>query len=434
MSDPPAPATFLRRLIGRIGGPFANIARALNDPVYGPYAFGNFVSVCGIWVQRLGVGWLTWELTESPGWLGAVAFANLFPLAVLAPLAGAAADRWNTLNLVRLSNWLIALQSLVMLALVQTGHINVAWIMILTVILGMLMALNQPARLAIVPTLVTREHLPAAIAIGSLSYNGGQFIGPAMFAFLIPVLGVSATFVFQAVSFVIFGVVLIWTKPRSEQNRKKSESSLFGDMRDGFVYSWNHVGLLPVLTLLVGIALGTRPVADLFAAFADHVFSQGEAGYGLLTAAIGTGAIFGILIFARRTGTKGLVDAILIYALGTCAAVALFVATDVFWVGMLGAFCLGFTYMPVAVGAQTLMQSGVDPAMRGRVMALYVSLWRSMPAVGALVMGYASEYVGLRWPPVVGILIVLAVVAWLWVRRRAIAAAIEPIPEEEKPA
>ena len=151
-----------------------------------------------------------------------------------------------------------------------------------------------------------------------------------------------------------------------------------------------------------------------------------------LTASVGIGAILGILIIAGRNGTKGLVNTVLVFAPGTCLATLIFVSTDILWVGVIGALFLGFSFMPVAVCAQTLLQSGVDPGMRGRTMALYVCFWRSMPAVGALAMGYASEFVGLRMPPLVGIILVFAVVAWLWVRRKAIADALEGNPEDSQ--
>ena len=433
MNDSLSPLEEPTGFLARITGPFVNIARTLNDRVYGPYALGNFLSLNGIWVQRLGILWLTWELTESPAWLGAVAFADLFPLALFAPLAGAAADRWNILNLVRISNWLTVVQSLVLLFLFVTGLINIAWIIVLTTVLAILSALNQPARLAIVPTLVTHERLPTAIAISSLSYNGAQFIGAGLFAFLIPVLGVASTFVFQIAAFTMFGIILIWTRPRANiAQRKKSEGGLFADFREGLIYCWNHVGIKPLMLLLVTIAVGTRAIADLFAAFADHVFNSGAEGFGYLTASVGIGAMLGILMIARRTGTKGLVSTVLKFAPGTCVAALIFVSTDILWVGILGALLLGFSFMPVAVGAQTLMQSGGDPSMRGRIMALYVCFWRSMPAIGALAMGYASEFVGLRLPPLVGIALVSAVVAWLWVRRKTIADALEGSPRNSQ--
>ena len=157
MTDTANPVEEPTGLLGRVVGPFVNIARTLHDRVYGPYALGNFLALNGIWIQRLGILWLTWDLTKSPAWLGVVAFADLFPLAVVAPLAGAAVDRWSPINLIRVSVWLTVVQSLVLLVLYVNDLINIAWILGLTTALAILSALNQPARLAMVPTLVSKE-------------------------------------------------------------------------------------------------------------------------------------------------------------------------------------------------------------------------------------------------------------------------------------
>jgi predicted MFS family arabinose efflux permease len=412
----------------------ANMVRALNDRVYGPYAFGHIVSAIGIWVQRLGIAWMTWEMTESGTWLGAMAFANMFPLAVLSPLAGAASDRWGALRLVRFSNWMTALQSVLMLILMWTGAVTIWWMLILTVFLGVMMAINQPARLAIVPTLVAREHVPAAVAIGSMSYNSAQFIGPAIAGFLIPWVGVESTCIVQLVTYVAFGIVLIWTKPREARSGKPKSAGLLIDLRDGFSYSWNHAGIMPLMLLLTIIALGIRPVADLFPAFADIVFGRGAEGLTTLTASIGVGSVCGVMWVARQLDTRGMVKKLLVFGVFTALSGIVFAVTGNFWVAAAAAFGIGATMTPIAIGTQTMMQTGIDPAMRGRVMALYVALWRSVPSIGAFLMGYASDYVGLHWPVLGGVLLVA--ITWLWVtaRRKEIAAAIEPPPDEQLPS
>ncbi len=405
-----------------------NMARALNDRVYGPYAFGHLVSAIGIWVQRLGIAWLTWQMTGSATWLGLMAFANMFPLAVLSPLAGAAADRWDTLNIVRLSNWLTAVQSALLLILIVTDTVTIWWLLGLAIFLGIMMAANQPARLAIVSTLVSREHLPAAVAIGSLSFNGAQFIGPAIAGLLIPWGGVASTCFVQLGTYVVFGIILIWTKPREAKPNRPKSAGLLTDLREGFSYSWHHAGIMPLMLLLTIIALGVRPVSDLFPAFAAIVFNRGAEGLTALTASIGIGSVLGVIWIARRTDTRGLVNAMLIFAAFTGISGMVFALTGWFWLALVAALGIGATMTPVAIGTQTMMQTGVDPAMRGRVMALYVSLWRSVPSLGALLMGYASDRIGLHLPVLLGVLLLAIALAWVAIRRKAIAAALEPAP------
>ena len=132
------------------------IALLVRNTNFGIFTLGNTVSLIGMWMERIAVGWLTWQLTESGFWLGVVAFADFFPVVVIAPFAGAAADRWDRLRVVKISQSLLLVQAIVLWAATASGHINVAMVVALTAIHGIIVAFNQPARLALVPSLVPR--------------------------------------------------------------------------------------------------------------------------------------------------------------------------------------------------------------------------------------------------------------------------------------
>ena len=155
------------------------IVQALGQPNYGVYMAGMSVSMIGLWMQRLGVGWLTWELTESAAWLGAVAFADLFPAVLVAPIGGSAADRWDRLRLTKISQVLSLLQAVALFGLTVSGLITIEILFALTLFLGIVTAFHQPVRMALVPSLVRREYLPTAVALSSISFNLARFIGPA---------------------------------------------------------------------------------------------------------------------------------------------------------------------------------------------------------------------------------------------------------------
>ena len=135
------------------------IALLVRNVNFGIFTAGNTVSLIGMWMERIAVGWLTWQLTESGFWLGVVAFADFFPVVVIAPFAGAVADRCDRLRVVKISQSLLLVQALVLFAATASGHINVALIVALTAIHGIVVAFNQPARLALVPSLVPRADL-----------------------------------------------------------------------------------------------------------------------------------------------------------------------------------------------------------------------------------------------------------------------------------
>ena len=118
------------------------------------YSAGNGVSLVGMWMQRIAIGWLTWQLTESGLWLGIVAFADFFPVLLIGPIAGAAADRWDRLRVVKTSQTISLVQATVLFALTASGHMNIGLLVALTAFQGIVVAFNQPARLALVPSLV----------------------------------------------------------------------------------------------------------------------------------------------------------------------------------------------------------------------------------------------------------------------------------------
>ncbi len=187
---------------------FGGIARALRNPNYGLYTAGNAASLIGTWMQRIAVGWLTWQLTGSGAWLGAMAFADLFPTVIIGPVAGAAADRWDRLRVTKISQALAMAQSIVLFLLTVSGHITIELLLVLTAALGVIAGFNQPARLALIPSLVRREDLAAAVAINSIIFNSARFIGPAVAGLMIVAGGISAAFAANAVSFVFFLVAL----------------------------------------------------------------------------------------------------------------------------------------------------------------------------------------------------------------------------------
>jgi len=403
---------------------FRRIARALASPNYGRYAAGNSISLVGTWMQRVAVGWLTWQLTESGAWLGAIAFADLFPTVLIAPLAGAAADRWDRLTTLKLGQALLALQATVLFALTATGLITIWSLLGLSLFLGVVAAFNQPARLALVPSLVAREDLPAAVAINSIIFNSARFVGPAAAGVIIVGVGIAAAFAVNALSYAIFLVVLSRIRLRGA-TRQTQRGGLIAEIAEGLGYVARHPGIGPLLLLLLAVSFGARPFVELLPGFAGAVFETGAAGLALMTSTVGLGAISGGLWLAQREG-RGLTLVALSSPLVLAAALLVFVAGGSTMLALPALFVAGFAMVSGGVGTQTLLQLSVGGDLRGRVLSLYGLIFRGGPALGALVMGALSEVLGLRLPLAGGAC--LAALAWavVWTRRRRLAAALEP--------
>lgn len=391
------------------------------------FAVGNFASHVGTWIQRVAVAWLTWELTHSPAWLGIVAFAELFPTVVLAPITGAVADRVDRLAATRAVQSVNLLQAALMAAITLAGAMTVEILVVLVAFGGVSVSFGQPVRLAIVPSLVPYKDLSAAIGVNAMSFNGARFIGPMIAGPAIVWFGAGYAFVVNAASFAVF-LLALWTIRLARAGPPAGKREVRGiprEIAEGYRYAVGHPGIAPILAVLTVVSLFARPYMELLPAFADTVFDRGAAGLAWLTSMAGLGALAGAAWLAQRGAVAGLTAA----AIGAIAvlsgALTVFAATGVFWLALAALTVVGFATIVVGVGEQTLIQNAVAPELRGRVMGLYGMIARGAPALGALGMGAVSSHTGVQWPVIAGA--VVCVGAWLWARRRRqdIAAALE---------
>lgn len=402
----------------------SRILRAFRSPNYRLYAAGNAVSLIGTWMQRVAVGWLTWELTESGAWLGAMAFAELFPTVLVAPLAGVLADRRDRLAAMRVTQVLLLAQALALFVLTASGAMTVWLLLALTLVLGVVAGVAQPIRLALVPSLVPREDLPVAVAVNSIIFNAARFVGPAVAGAAIVGGGVAAAFAANAATFAWFVFVLFRLRVETGEAPAAVRAGLLASLGEGLAYTLRHAGIGPLLGLSLAFSVGVRPVVELLPGFAGAVFETGAEGLATMTATVGLGAIAAGLWMTRLDEGAGLVRLALLSPLAMGAALGLFVASPGPGLALPALFLAGAAMVAGGVGTQTLLQLAVDPGLRGRVLSLYGLIFRGGPALGALVMGGLSEALGLRWPLAGGAL--LAALAWalVWLRRDRVAAAL----------
>ena len=403
---------------------FHAIGRALSHRDFRIYAAGNAISLIGTWMQRLATGWLTWQLTGSGWWLGVIAFADLFPTLVIGPIAGAAADRFDRLNTTKVTQSLNLLQAVILFALTASGHITIWLLCALTALGGIISAFNQPARLALVPSLVPRPDIVTAVAIVSIIFNLARFIGPAVAGVMIVRVGVAAAFAANAATYAVFLFTL--TRLRATYPTPgRQRASFLREVADGMRYASSHEGIAAILLLTIVTSLFSRPIVELLPGFASEVFKSGAQGLAMLTSSIGIGAVVGGFWLGGRTQTLGLTRVALATSLGMAAAIATFTATDSLWIGLPLLAVVGFCMSASGIASQTLVQLTVPSAMRGRVLSLYGLIARGGPALGALTMGAASESLGFRIPVAVGGLIAAAAAIWLLALETRIAARLE---------
>jgi MFS family permease len=379
-----------------------------------------------MWMQRIAIGWLTWQLTGSGFWLGIVSFADFFPVVVVGPIAGAAADRWDRLKVVKISQALSLLQATVLFWLTATGRITIELLVALTAFQGVVVAFNQPARLVLVPSLVPHADLATAVAINSVVFNLARFIGPACAGPLIVWSGVSGAFAANALSYLPFLAVLASIRINVTEEIPSKRSNMIADLKEGIHYTASHPAIATLFVLLTALGMGGRPLSDLLPGIVAKVFHSGAGSLSLLASSMGGGAILGGLWLGQRAHSSDLTRvAVGSSALGAIAIIVA-IATDAIWVAVPAVAVAGFSMSSAGIAIQSLIQLASDRPMRGRVMGLYGLIFRGAPAIGALSAGAASAYFGLRPPIIVGALLLFSVSLWTFLGRQRVAAAMMP--------
>ena len=389
---------------------------------FGIYVAGNSVSLIGTWMQRIGVGWLAWELSHSATVLGLVAFCDLFPAVVIGPFGGALADRGDRRRMMYIAQALCMGQAAVLAVLTLTGLITVELLLALVLFAGVVIGFNQPARLAFVPSLVPRRDLSTAVAINAIVFNGARFIGPAIAGLLILKFGVGIVFACNALSFLAFLFALTQIEMPAAAITTRG-TSVLTDIRDGIVYAFQHPGIGPLLLLHIALALGVRPFVELLPGFAAQVFDRGAGGLAALSSTVGIGAIIGGFWLAQMR--PPIANVVIGAAAALAGVTVLFALAPGFYLAIVCVAFAGAGMLIAGAGAQTVMQTAVEEGMRGRVMSLYGLILRGGPAIGALAMGAAGDLVGLRAPLAVGALLAVAAALWVWHGRASIGRSLE---------
>lgn len=416
-------ARLLLRLLHLAG--FGAVEQAMRHRSFRIYMIGHIPNVIGVWVVRVAIGWLGWQLTGSALWLGALAAADTMPALILGPFGGVLADRRDRRIVATVTQVAMCVIATLLAVLTVSGFMTIGILFVLALGRGMTAAFWQPARLAMTVDLVPREEIPAAIALNSSTFHAAQFIGPALASGLMTVGGPGLAFSFSAIvaGIMVWTLLIIETPARTSGNR--GHGSVFADIAAGLRYGLTHAGIGPILLLLLVLGLGIRPVAELLPGFADLVFGLGVGGYSMMVSSVGLGSMGGA-IWMLRQGNRGGITAIALRSgVVAGAAALLFALTSWLPLAMVCLAVLGFAMTSCGVAAQQLVQLAVPDELRGRVMSLFGIIFRAGPGVGALIMGWTADATGLAWP--VGIGAALALIAYIVAntRRDRLQAALE---------
>lgn len=394
-----------------------NTVSPLRDRNFLIYALGNAISWLGTWAQRIGIGWLSWDLTHRTFWVGTISLAQLLPLILFGPLFGTLLDRHDHRRYAVGVNIVLALLAVVLYGLTIIHVLNIGLLCAMAVLVGIANSAYQAVRLAMINDVVSPDQLSGAIAINSILFNLTRVVGPAIAGTVIASFGIAAAFAVNAVSFLgILGALgIVKLRPA---RAKQVSIGFIAESRAGLRYVLEHAGLRQLL-LLSGIsAILGRGIYELFPAFADLVFQRGSVGLADLTTAAGVGAIIGAVLLSQTRSNAQVARMARYATLSLGVAVAIFALCTSFASGLAMAAAMGFSIVLSSVGLQVLLQSGIDEKFRGRVLGLWSAVSVAGPGVGAALAGVAAQYTGLKIATVASGLLCTVLVLWAMPRSR----------------
>ena len=375
--------------------------RSLAGHNYRLWAAGALISNIGTWMQRTAQDWIVFtELTRNDAAAVGIVMALQFgPSLLLLPFTGYAADRFDRRRLLILTQALQGILALALGVLTVAGVVQLWHVYLLAFLLGTVTAFDAPARQTFVAELVSDHNLSNAVALNSTSYQVARMAGPAISGLMIAGVGTGWVFLINAATFVAMIAALASLRVGELHSQERAVRKV-GGFVEGFRYLRGRPDLIAVLTMLFLFSTFGMNFAVFVSTMAVTVFGTGAGGFGALSSILAVGSVFGALQSARREKPRAillLASAFLMFVFFSAAAL------------MPNYVSFGLTLMALGWCAQTFMttanstvQLWTEPAMRGRVMAIYMAIVQGCTPLGAPLTGWVANHYGARWSLMVG--------------------------------
>jgi MFS family permease len=404
--------------------------RALRHRNFRLFFGGQSISLIGTWMTRIATSWLVYRLTGSALLLGTVSFAGQIPTFIFAPVAGVWVDRLNRRQVLVWTQTLSMVQSLLLAALTFSGRITIHWILILSVVQGIINAFDMPGRQAFMVQMVEdRKDLGNAIAINSSMVNVARLIGPSLAGMLIAVTSEAWCFLIDGVSYLaVIASLLAMRLPAPTLSRETT--SMWIALQEGWTYVSGFLPIRTILMLFAVVSLMGMPFVVLMPIFAAKVLHGGPHTLGFLMGAMGIGALISALSLAARKTVRGLIRIIPVAAVVFGLGLIGFGLSRVFWLSMVMALLAGMGMMQGMAASNTIIQTLVSEDKRGRVMSYYTMAFMGMAPFGSLLAGSMANAFGAPITVIVSGSAVLLGAGWFFTRLPAISRVIRPIYRE----
>ena len=409
----------------RLEGTRLGAFRALGHRNFRLFFFGQLTSLIGTWMQIVAQGWLVLRLSNSPFKLGLVSFSSYVPLLLVTVFAGVVVDHVDRRRLIVATQTCLMCSAFVLAALTWARVVRVEHIIMLAAFNGLVNAFDLPGRQTFLVEMVggSREDLPNAIALNSMTFNGARSIGPAIAGLMLMMVSEAGCFFLNGVSYL----AVIWSLLEMDLPAHKTQrfgATMLKRVREGFAYAWHHPA---TFNLLVGVAmtmgLGMQ-YSVLVPVFARNILHGQARVYGFLMAAQGIGAVCGAVVLSWRSREPAQIRQHLVA--GACllgSAIVIFGLSRWMVLSIVAQMLVGAGMINYMASTNTLIQLFVSDELRGRVMSLYTMSLMGLAPLGSLEVGFVGEHLSPEVAVVIAGAIAMVSAIYLISRMKILAAA-----------
>nr|WP_232272159.1 MFS transporter [Thiosulfatihalobacter marinus] len=371
---------------------------ALRSANFRTYVTGSIFALLAIWMQRVTIGWIAWDMTGSSSFVGLAALVQFSPAIVLSPLFGVWVDRLDVQRAIIVVQGVNFGVMAGFFGFYVMGWLTPVTMIVLTLISGIALAANHPMRMSLSPRLVPRGMVASVVTIVAINFNVARTLGPALGGVLIAWLGVGATLLVQAVLIVPFIFALGRLEVRPSRKEGVSQEPFGKALGLGLLQVWNNAVIWRAMMIGGALATVARGVLEILPPLADGVFQRGPEGLGVLLTATGLGAVCGGFFKAvlppQSPGSVPILTQVVI-VLGLLMVAALGAVSA--WPVALGiAAGIAFVTTLSAISMQTAIQMELEDDMRGRVMSLWAVVVAGGASIGAGALGIAADIIGFQ--------------------------------------
>lgn len=376
---------------------------------------GQLISVIGVWMQQVAMGWLVYQMSNSALTLGTVRFLSAIPVTLFTVLGGVMADRLEKRRVVVVTESTAMVLAFVLTALVYFGVVQIWHIALLAFLEGITDAFDIPARQSFVVEMVGKPDLMNAIALNSTLFNGARVFGPALAGVLIGIVGVAGCFFVNGLSYLaIVAAYLAMRLPAAAARAERKP--IWHETMEAMRYVGGHRVLRAIMLLVTVVSLFGWPYSVLMPVFARDVLHTGASGFGFLMAANGIGALIGALTLASLGDTPHKRKLFYGGLFGFCGMLVLFALSKIYWLSAVTLAGSGFFMIIFFATANTSVQTRVPDELRGRVMGIYSLAFIGLTPFGSLIAGALANATSAAFTVALGsVICIVAGLVTLWI-------------------